>query len=99
MRLTIYFESPYWNGLLEEKRGGLLYVGRHIFGAEPSDAEVYAFVLHDMTALQARMTVGIAIESAETRPVNPKRMAREVRRELAGANITSKAQETMRLQL
>ena len=99
MRLTVYFESPYWIGLLEEERGGLLYVGRHIFGAEPSDAEVYDFVLHEMTTLQARMTVGVPIESELVRSVNPKRMAREVRRELAQGNIPSKAQEAMRMQI
>jgi hypothetical protein len=99
MRLTIYFESPYWIGLLEESRDGLLYVGRHIFGAEPSDAEVYDFVLHELAALQARMTVGVPIELDSARRINPKRAARELRRELAHGNITSKAQEAMRLQL
>jgi len=99
MKLTIYFESPYWVGLLEEERDGLLYVGRHVFGAEPSDAEVYVFVLHGLVNLQARMTVGVPVESIEKRRVNPKRMAREVRREVANEHLTSKAQEAMRLQL
>jgi hypothetical protein len=71
MRLTIYFESPYWIGLLEEERDGLLYVGRHIFGTEPSDAQVYDFVLHELTALQARMTVGLPIESDKAWHINP----------------------------
>lgn len=99
MRLTIYFESPYWIGLLEEERDGLLYVGRHIFGAEPSDAEVYEFVLRDIVALQARMTVGVPVDSPEKRHINPKRMAREVRRELSQVGAATKAQEAMRLQL
>lgn len=99
MRLTIYFESLYWIGLLEEERDGLLYVGRHIFGAEPSDAEVYDFVLGEMVALQARMTVGVPVDSSETRHINPKRMAREVRRELSQVGVVTRAQEAMRLQL
>ncbi|MEO8607883.1 MAG: YjdF family protein [Chloroflexota bacterium] len=99
MRLTIYFASPYWIGLLEQELDGLLYVGRHIFGAEPSDAQVYDFVLHHMTRVQARMTVGISVESSTARYINPKRMAREIRRELAENNVSSRAFEAMRLQL
>ena len=99
MRLTILFDSPYWIGLLEDERDGLLYAARYIFGAEPSDQEVYQFVLHDLLSLTAQMTVGIPFEQNLQRHVNPKRMQREVRRELAQAGITSKAQEAMRLQI
>ncbi len=99
MRLTILFDSPYWIGLLEDERDGLLYAARYIFGAEPSDQEVYQFVQRDLLSLTAQMSVGIPFEQNPHRQVNPKRMQREVRRELAQAGITSKAQEAMRLQI
>ena len=62
MRLTVLFDTPYWIGLSEVERDGCLYVARHIFGAEPSDAEVSEFVQRDLLTLQARMTVGVPIE-------------------------------------
>jgi hypothetical protein len=99
MKLTVLFDNPYWIGVLEEERDGNLYVARHIFGAEPSDQLVYEFVLNEMAALQRRMTVGIPIEAGERKAVNPKRMQREVRRELARDGLTSKAREAMRLQI
>jgi hypothetical protein len=99
MKLTVLFDKPYWIGVLEDERDGNLYVARHIFGAEPSDQIVYAFVLHELLALQSRMTVGIPIEAAERKLANPKRMQREIRRELARDSLTRKAHEAMRLQI
>jgi hypothetical protein len=99
MKLTIRFDTPYWIGVLEEERDGSLYVTRHIFGAEPSDQLVYEFVLHEMAALQSRMTVGIPVETVGRKSISPKRMQREVRRELARDGLTSKAHEAMRLQI
>lgn len=100
MRLTILFDPPYWIGLLEAESDGLLYAVRHIFGAEPSDAEVYAFVQRDLIPLMRSMTVGIPVdEGATSRHINPKRMQREMRREVLREGISSKAHEAMRLQI
>ncbi|HEX2905925.1 MAG TPA: YjdF family protein [Phototrophicaceae bacterium] len=100
MRLTILFDPPYWVGLLEDERDGYLYAARHIFGAEPSDQEVYAFIQTDFVRLCQQMTVGVPIsETAAPRHINPKRRQREVRRELSQLGIATKAQEALRLQL
>ncbi len=99
MQLTILFDSPYYVGLVEDERDGLLYAARHIFGAEPSDQLVYEFVQRDLLALMRTMTVGIPAEARTTAPVNPKRMQREVRRALAEHGITRIAHEAMRAQI
>jgi hypothetical protein len=99
MKLTILFDAPYWIGLLEDERDGCLYVARHIFGAEPSDPEVYEFIQRDFAPLCRQMTVGVPIESSSQRHVNPKRKQREVRRELAQAGISTRSQDAIRLQL
>src|SRR5579859_8124629 len=99
MRLTVLFDSPYWIGLLEMERDGCLYAARHIFGSEPSNQEVYEFVQRDLLALQTRMTVGILTALPPDRPKNPKRMQREVRRQIAAVGISSKAHEAMRVQI
>lgn len=99
MKLTILFEPPYWIGLLEDERDGLLYATRFIFGAEPNDPQVYEFVLNEVRHMFPRMTVGVAVESRAEKPMNPKRMQREVRRELAQVGMNTKAQEAMRLEL
>ncbi len=99
MQLTLFFDSPYWVGVLEVERDGLLYAARHIFGAEPSAEEVYTFVLHDLGALQARMVHGVAVEPEPQKRVNPKRAQREIRRELARQGVSSKAHDAMRQQI
>jgi hypothetical protein len=99
MRLTILFDAPYWIAVLEVERENILYAARYIFGAEPSDQEVYEFVQRDLLALQTRMTAGVAVTEAQYRHVNPKRVQREIRRQLAQPAISTKAQDAMRLQI
>ncbi len=50
-RLTIYFDEPFWVGVFEELDGKRLSVCRVVFGSEPTDAEIYAFILRQQ-ALQ-----------------------------------------------
>ena len=54
-QFTLYFDGRFWVGVLElhERRrgaeandqGGTVRAARHVFGAEPSDAELYDFLL------------------------------------------------------
>lgn len=99
MRLTILFDDPYWIGLLEDERDGCLYASRHVFGAEPSDAQVYDFVLRDIAVLLAQMTVGVPVTAAAAHTVGFKRRLREARRATEERGIASRAQDALRRQL
>jgi len=44
---TIFFEDPFWIGILEENYDGINYMGRHIFGAEPSNSELLQFYIYE----------------------------------------------------
>lgn len=48
---TVYFDGQFWVGLLEILEDGHVRAARHVFGAEPSGAEVLAFSLHGYDAL------------------------------------------------
>ena len=98
MKLTILFDSPYWVGVLEETRDGMLFAARIVFGAQPSDEQIYTFVLTDLDDLRDQMTVGVAAKMTARRRMNPKRAQREIRRELAQRGVSSKAHEAMRRQ-
>ena len=97
VKATIFFEKKFWIGTFEriDKEG--YAVARHIFGAEPSDAEVHEFVLHHYYELKFGAAKEITIEIQR---MNPKRVQREVRREMARIKETTKpstlAQDTMR---
>jgi len=43
---TIFFEDPFWVGILEENYNGINYMGKHIFGAEPSNSELLQFYIY-----------------------------------------------------
>lgn len=79
IKATIFFEKHYWLGTFERTDKEGYAVARHIFGAEPSDPEVYAFVLNHYHELK----FGEAKEiNVQIRRMNPKRLQREVRREM-----------------
>ena len=44
-RLTVFFEEPFWVGVFEQETDGVICAARVVFGAQPTDAEVFEFVL------------------------------------------------------
>ena len=44
---TIFFEDPFWVGILEENYNGINYMGKHIFGAEPTNSELLLFYIYE----------------------------------------------------
>ena len=43
--LTVLFDEPFWVGLYERETDGRYEVARVVFGAEPKDYEVQAWLL------------------------------------------------------
>jgi len=79
IKATIFFDRRYWVGTFERTDKVGYAVARHIFGAEPSDQEVYEFVLNHYQELK----FGSAKEfTLEIKRKNPKRVQREVKREM-----------------
>lgn len=94
--LTILFDDPFWIGLCERELDGRYEAARIVFGAEPKDYEIYAFVLRHWYAL--RFSPALPGTAAKPR-ANPKRMQRQVRRQTAARGVGTKAQEALKLQL
>ena len=49
---TIFFEDPFWVGILEENYNGINYMGKHIFGAEPSNSELLQFYIYEFEKIK-----------------------------------------------
>jgi hypothetical protein len=49
---TIYFEDPFWVGVLEENYNKIHYMGKHIFGAEPSNSDLLYFYIHEIDKIK-----------------------------------------------
>lgn len=100
IKATIVFEKKYWVGIFERTDQEGYAAAKHIFGAEPSDPEVYAFVLEHYQDLRFGKEKPFTLD---IKRMNPKRLQREVRREMARVKESSTpstfAQDYMREEL
>lgn len=100
IQVTILLENRFWVGLFERKDDKGYAAARKIFGAEPSDAELYDFVLthYDELNFSTPQEFTLIIKRK-----NPKRIKREVRREMEnakeGSRKTTLAQDMLREEL
>ncbi|MFV0401465.1 MAG: YjdF family protein [Oscillospiraceae bacterium] len=94
--LTVFFEKPFWVGVYERREGGRLEVCKVTFGAEPKDYQVYALFLKNWDRLQFSQPVKADGHSAAAK--NPKRMQREIKKQVEGTGVGTKAQQAIKLQ-
>lgn len=95
-RLTILFDDPFWIGLYEREDGTEYSVCRIVFGAEPRDQAVYAYLLEHWRTL--RFSPPRPGTEHLPPPKSPKRRQREARRMTQAAGIGTKAQQALKLQ-
>lgn len=100
VKATILFEGKFWVGIFERTDKQGYAVARRIFGGEPSDAEVYEFVLKNYHELKFGLPQEFKLV---VKRMNPKRVQREVRREMEKIRGSTKpsthAQDYMREEL
>lgn len=94
-KLTVFFDDPFWVGIFEELDGGRLSVCKVTFGAEPTDAEIYAFILKHFSSL--RYTPPVKAEQ-KRRADNPKRRQRNARKQLEASGVGTKSQQALQKQ-
>ena len=93
--MTIYFEEPFWVGVFEELDGDKLSVCRMVFGAEPTDAEIYDFILKHYYHLRFSAPVKAEIKQKAD---NPKRRQRNARKQMESSGIGTKSQQALQKQ-
>lgn len=94
--LTVTFEAPFWIGLYEREEEGLYQVCKITFGAEPKEYEVYDFLLSHWRDLSFSPPIP-AEDRALSKP-NPKRLQREITKQLRAPATSTKAQQAIQLQ-
>ena len=94
-KLTVFFDEPFWVGVFERIEDGKLSVAKVTFGAEPKYYEVYDFVLKHYYNLQFSPAVEVAVAEKH---INPKRMQREVKKQMSNTGIVTKSQQALNLQ-
>ncbi|MBX9965979.1 YjdF family protein [Priestia aryabhattai] len=97
MSLTIYHDGQFWIGIIEVVEGGKLKAFRYVFGAEPKDTEILDFIHHKLLNLiNQSIHSGLDVKIKSNKKVNPKRLQRQVAKEVNKVGISTKAQEAMK---
>lgn len=95
-KLTVFFDAPFWVGVYERISEGKLEVCKITFGAEPKDYEVYEFLLQNWHRLH--FSPAVKADSQNELKINPKRMQRAIKKQLAPQGIGTKSQQALKLQ-
>ena len=95
-KLTVFFDDPFWVGVYERVSEGELEVCKITFGTEPKDCEIYEFILCNFNKFVFSPPVK-AEEKRETQ-ISPKRMQREINKQLDAQGIGTKSQQALKLQ-
>ncbi len=95
---SVFHDGQFWVGVLEIADELGVRAARHIFGAEPTNAELEEFALRHYGRLLDRALAAppVPAESRPTARLNPKRLARLAAREQADRPMSSIAQEALR---
>lgn len=95
-KLTVCFEEPFWVGILERKCKCNYEVCKITFGSEPKDYDVYEFILKHYDHL--RFSPSLQAQASTDKRINPKRMQRDIHKQLQNTGIGTKAQQALKLQ-
>lgn len=91
----VFFQDPFWVGLLERITDQGLSVCKVTFGPEPKDYEVKEFLLKNYDKLKLSPAVETTVKEMQK---NPKRMQREVKKQIANVGMGTKSQQALKLQ-
>lgn len=93
---TVLFQDPFWIGLAERWDQTGYQVCRTVFGPEPTDAQLYQWLLRGWD----KLVFSPPISGAVPRPAsaNPKRAQRQARKAAQTQAIGTKAQQALSLQ-
>lgn len=95
VKLTVFFEDPFWVGVFERITDGKLSVCKITFGAQPKDQEVWELILRHYDAL--KFSPAIETEVRQTAD-NPKRRQHSARKQLQTMGIGTKSQQALQMQ-
>ena len=93
-RLIVYFDDPFWVGILERVENGKLSVAKVTFGAEPKDYEIQEFIIRKYYRLKFSPAVDTVVKEGKR---NPKRLQRDAKKMVLEKGIGTKSQQAIKL--
>lgn len=96
LKLQVFFQDPFWIGICERISDTNLSVCKVTFGSEPKDYEVQEFLLNHWYQLRFSPTTEVTVKQKEK--INPKRLQRDVKKQVQNISICTKSQIALKLQ-
>ena len=100
VKATVFFEMRHWVALFERTDKTGYAAAKHVFGNEPTDPEIYNFVINHYDKLHFGKPTTLTLE---VKRMNPKRLQKKVRQEMEkfkkSAKPSTLAQDYMREEL
>ena len=97
-QLTVYFDCPFWVGVFEIYCDNTIATCKVVFGSEPKDAEIYNIIINDYYSLKFSKPVAIDSNYKKPQPINPKRLQRQIKKQIVTKGVGTKAQQAMQIQ-
>ena len=96
VKLTVFFEEPFWIGVFEVEEGDYK-VSKVTFGAEHKEPDIYQFILRNYYKLNF-FEEKVYDKKVTKDTINPKRMQRNIKKQLKNKEIGTKAQIAIKKQ-
>lgn len=90
---TVLFQPPFWVGIAERWEAAGYSAARVVFGAEPTDAQLYQWLLREWHRLD--FSPAAEGERPITERKNPKRALREAREATQVRGVSTRTQEAL----
>lgn len=94
--LQVFFEEPFWVGIFECMYRDELSVCRVVFGPEPKENEIQELILRNYYKLRFSSSIKCAVKKKEK--INPKRLQREIKKQVKEVEVGTKSQQALKLQ-
>lgn len=95
VKLTVFFENPFWVGVFEHVENNFLIVSKVTFGAEPKGYEVLDYIIKNYYSLVFSPAVETKIKKNKT---NLKKAQRDVRKQMQVSGIGTESQLALKSQ-
>ncbi|HCL56197.1 MAG TPA: DUF2992 domain-containing protein [Spirochaetia bacterium] len=92
VKLTVFYEAPFWIGILE-KKDFFYSVARVVFGNEPTEPEIYELIQEQY--LKIYFTEKVENLSSVSLKKNPKKLQKEAGKEIREKKFLKKAFEVI----
>lgn len=93
---TVFFEDPFWVGVFERTYSGKYEAAKIVFGAEPANSQIYEYISKNWCRL--RFSPCVTEKKTDQRKISPKRIQREIHKQMDGPFSGTKSQQALKLQ-